>query len=69
MSTKFLYVGQPGKREKREKHGGLLWTAQLLVVLATLAVVGLAYGVWHILQTGIPSPELPDNTTLPMPGP
>lgn len=67
MSTWFLRIGRGEKRDPGSSH--LLWSTQILVVLIALVVLGIAYGVWQVFQTGVPFFEGPDSTTLPTSGP
>jgi hypothetical protein len=37
----------------------------MMVILATLALLGIVYGLWHVFRNETP-PEVPD-TTMPVP--
>lgn len=65
MLTKHLPLG----RSKRPpSQSSALWFAQVAVILATLAVVAIAYGVWRMFHNERVQPKL-DDTTLPLPTP
>jgi hypothetical protein len=64
MPTKSIHLGRPVPTHT-ENH--VPWSRQILVTLATLALLSIAYGVWHVFRTET-VPEIPD-TTMPVPAP
>lgn len=73
MRAKFFHVGHvqgPAGGETRwpRPHGDFAWAGQLLLIVAMLALLAVAYGVWHILHTEGPYPEVPSDTLMFVPG-
>ena len=65
MHTKSAQIGRP---ERHTPPNSVLWVTQVIVIFATLALLAIAYGVWHIFNTEARIP-LPPDTVLPMPSP
>jgi Flp pilus assembly protein TadB len=72
MQTKLWHLDHSDRRAReREKRrqSDLVWPTQILLILATLALLAVAYGVWHVLHVEAPFREVPPDTLLPIPGP
>jgi hypothetical protein len=74
MRAKFFHVGHVQRRPGGETrwprpHGDFTWAAQLLLIVAMLALLAVAYGVWHIMHTEAPYREVPLDTLMSVPGP
>jgi hypothetical protein len=65
MLTKQLHLD---RSKQPPSQSSALWFAQVVVILATLAVIAIAYGVWRMFHNVGVQPRL-DDTTLPVPTP
>ena len=64
MRSKSIHIGG-SEQHTPESH--LTWSKHILVILVTLVLLVIIYGLWHVLRTEGPL-QIPE-TTLPVPAP